>query len=174
MREADRVTTGPLQLLVYRFGPDAKFEGRLVGILERVESGGALRVLEAFFLGSGPESGELVAMDLRGGRAGGIVAPLLDFRLDPAKRQRATERALDDTSGLPADTIRELGAALEPGAALVALIVEHAWARSLDDAVSRTGGARLDSQYVKATSLADLVPELLAAVARGEPSHGDP
>src|SRR4051812_30216328 len=33
------------QLLVYRFGPDAEFEGRLVGALERIESGGAMRVL---------------------------------------------------------------------------------------------------------------------------------
>jgi hypothetical protein len=30
------------QLLLYRFGPDAEFEGRLVGALERIESGGAL------------------------------------------------------------------------------------------------------------------------------------
>jgi len=35
------------QLLVYGFGPGAVFEGRLVGALERIESGAALRVRDA-------------------------------------------------------------------------------------------------------------------------------
>ena len=156
------------QLLVYGFGSDASFEGRLVGILERVESGGALRILEALFVGREAGTGELVAVDLRGSRAGGIVAPLLDFRLDPAKRRRSTEKALSDTGGLSADKLRELGAVLDPGEALVAVLVEHAWARSLEDAVSRTGGTPLASEFVDAGSLAKLGPNLLAAVARGD------
>ena len=41
--------SAPKQLLLYRFDADAKFEGRLVGALERMESGGALRILEALF-----------------------------------------------------------------------------------------------------------------------------
>lgn len=41
----DRLST-PTQLLVYGFEPGAKFEGRLVGAIERVESGGTLRVLD--------------------------------------------------------------------------------------------------------------------------------
>jgi hypothetical protein len=117
-------------------------------------------------VGSEPESGELVAVDLKGGRAGGMVAPLLDFRLDPAKRRGATDRALNDASGLPAEQIRALGEALEPGAAVVALLVEHAWAQSLEDAVSRTGGVSIDNQFVDATSLSELAPALLEAVAR--------
>ena len=38
------------QLLVYTFGPGAGFEGQLVGALERIESGGAIRVLDALFV----------------------------------------------------------------------------------------------------------------------------
>jgi hypothetical protein len=63
-------------LLLYAFGPDARFEGRLVGTLERIESGGALRVLDALFVTRDPETGELAAIDLRGG-AGGVIAELL-------------------------------------------------------------------------------------------------
>jgi hypothetical protein len=33
--------TPPAQLLVCAFGPEARFEGQLVGALERLESGGA-------------------------------------------------------------------------------------------------------------------------------------
>jgi hypothetical protein len=35
------------------------------------------------------------------------------------------------------------GEALEPGAAVAAVLVEHLWARTLDEAVSRTGGKPL-------------------------------
>jgi hypothetical protein len=38
------------QPLVYRFGPGAAFGGQLVGALERMESGGTLRILDALFV----------------------------------------------------------------------------------------------------------------------------
>lgn len=154
------------QLLVYGFGPDADFEGRLVGALERIESGGALRILEALFLTSDTETGELVAVDLRGDR-GGIVAPLLSFRLEPGERRRATERALSsDRAGVSAESLRELGKALEPGTAMVAVLVEHKWAGALEEAVSRTGGTPLANAFVETTELGELTPDLLAAAAR--------
>jgi hypothetical protein len=164
----DRVTQPPAQLLLYAFGPDANFEGHLVGALERIESGGALRILDALFVMSDRATGELVAIDLRGSAGGIVVAPLLDFRLDPASRRRATQRALSPhASGLPAEALRELGEALEPGAALVALLLEHAWANTLEDAVSRTGGIPLASEFVQAMTLAELAPAVVAAAARG-------
>ena len=83
--------------VVYGFGPDADFEGQLVGALERIESGGALRILDVLFVQSDTETGELDAVGLRGGRAGGIVAQLLGFRMDPAERRRATERVRSAT-----------------------------------------------------------------------------
>ena len=151
------------QLLLYAFRPDARFEGHLVGAFERIESGGALRVLDALFVTSDPETGELVAVALRGG-AGGIVADLLDFRLNPASRRRSTERALSPhASGLPAEALRKLGEALDPGAAMLALLVQHAWAETLEDAVSRTGGTPLASEFVDATTLAELAPAVVAA-----------
>jgi hypothetical protein len=162
-----------VQLLVYGFGPGADFEGRLVGALERIEAGGAVRILDALFVATDPETGELVAVDLTGDGASGIVAPLLRFRLEPAERRRATERALSPgRSGVSAETLRELGKALEPGGAMVALLLEHEWARALEDAVSRTGGTALANEFVDDTALAELAPELLAAAARrGEPTE---
>ena len=154
------------QLLVYGFGPVADFEGRLVGALERIESGGALRILEALFVASDPETGELVAADLRGD-SGGIVGPLIGFRFEPAARRRATERALDpDRSGVPAEALRELAKTLKPGAAMVAVLVEHKWAGALEDAVARTGGTPLTNAFVDTTALAELTPDLLAAAER--------
>ena len=99
------------QLLVYRFGADAGFEGHLVGALERIEAGGALKVLDVLFVGR-EASGDVVAIDLHGSRAGGMVAPLLSFRLDVEERRRSTQRASD---GPHAALIDSLGAGLEPG-----------------------------------------------------------
>ena len=161
----ERAPLPSTQLLVYGFGPGADFEGRLVGALERIESGGALRILEALFVASDPETGELVAVDLQGD-SGGIVSPLLGFRLEPAKRRRATERALSSDRGVPGETLRELEEALEPGTAMVAVLVEHKWARALEEAVSRTGGTPLTNAFVETTELAELTPDLLAAAAR--------
>ena len=158
------MTDLPVQLLLYSFGADARFEGRLVGALERMESGGALRILEALFVRNNQETGALEAVDLRGRGAGSMVMPLIDFRLDPGKRGRSTERALD-AEGL-GETLRQLGAELAPGAAIAALLVEHTWARALEEAVSQSSGTPLAGEFVDATSLGELAPQLLAAHPR--------
>jgi hypothetical protein len=156
----DQATLPPTQLVIHGFGPGASFEGQLVGALERIESGGALRILDALFVGRDGETGELVAVDLTGGAAGGMVSSLLGFRLDPAQRRRATERALAGGLG---KTLGELAGALEPGAALAAVLVEHVWARALEDAVSRAGGTPVMGAFVEATTLSELAPDLLDA-----------
>jgi hypothetical protein len=151
------------QLLVFGFEPGANFEGQLVGALERVEAGGSLRILDALFVGREAETGELVAVDLHSHGAGGMVASLVGFRLDPAERRRTTERTLSET-------LRNLAEPLEPGAAVAAVLVEHTWARALQDAVSRSGGRPLASEFVDATGLGQLTAHLRAAMSAGRPS----
>ena len=82
------MTGPPAHLLVYAFPPGATFDGGLVGALERLESGGALRILGALFVQRDADSEEVAAIDLRGRGAGSAVAPLLGFRLDPADAAR--------------------------------------------------------------------------------------
>jgi len=146
------VTMPSRQLLVFGFDANAAFEGQLVGALERMESGGALRILDVLFVAADEATGELIAIDLQGG-TGGLTAKLLDFRLDPAGRRRK------GTSELA----RDLGAALQPGTALAAVLVEHIWSRALDDAVSRVGGRSLASDFVDASRLSELGADLLRA-----------
>jgi len=151
------------QLLAFGFDADAAFEGQLVGALERLESGGVLRILDVLFVAADAATGELLAIDLQGG-SGGLTAKLLDFRLDPAARRRAAERALgDDASDGLAMVLRDLGAGLQPGAAMAAVLVEHVWSRALEDAVSRVGGRALASEFVDATKLSELAEALLRA-----------
>jgi hypothetical protein len=157
---ADPPPTHTVQLLVYRFDADARFEGRLLGALERMESGGVLRIIEALFIAHDAETGELAALDLRGRGQGSVVSPVIGFRLDPRERQRATERALEASGG---DTLRALGAELAPGAAIAAVLVEHTWARALEDAVAQSGGTPASSGFVDAAALSELMPQLVAA-----------
>ena len=148
------------QLLVFGFDANASFQGQLVGALERLESGGALRILEVLFVAVDEATGDAVAINLQGGT--GLTGKLLDFRLDPAARRKAAEQALggDADDGM-AEVLRDLGTALEPGAALAAVLVEHLWARVLEDAVSRVSGRRLASEFVEAATFSDIPPELL-------------
>ena len=156
-----------LQLLALRFDPGAEFEGQLVGALERLESGGTLRIRDVLFVGRDGETGELLAVAAHGRGQGSLVRTLLGFRLDPSERSRTTERALGayDREG-ELHPLRQLAETLEPGGAFAAVLVEHVWARALDDAVARTGGTPLLNAWVADVELAALSPELVAAAAR--------
>ena len=154
------MTTPRRQLLLYRFDSNAHFEGQFLGALERLEAGGALRVVDTLFVGRDPTSGELAAIELRRVGAGGIVAPLVSFRLDATARRRATERALE---GDARDLIRALADALAPGEGVAAVLVAHAWAATLDDAVARMGGSPHANDFVDAATLAELAPQLVAS-----------
>jgi hypothetical protein len=148
------------QLLVYGFGPGASYEGRLVGALERIESGAALRVRDALFVGADPATGELVAVH-RHGDAG--VIGLLGFRLDERERRRATERALNSPV---APLVQRIGATLPPGCSIAAILVEHAWVAALEDAVTRSGGAGLHDASVGAGPLGEHADTLVASAER--------
>ena len=151
------------QLLAYSFPPGSSFEGELVGALERIESGGALRILDALFVSREGDSGELVAVALGADGAAGAIGRLLSFRLDgQSSRAQATERVLRGPRGPLA---RSLAGRLEPGAALAAVLVEHTWARQLDDAAGRIGGRPLASAFVEAQDIGSVWAELPADVA---------
>jgi hypothetical protein len=152
------------QLLLYGFGPTASFEGQLVGALERIESGGTVRILDGIFIRRDADTDELSAIGLGSGGAG--MTELLGFRLDAAERRRATERALSGRDAIPAETVQALGKALQPGAALAAVLIQHAWADVLEDAVTRADGTQLASTFVDATALAEVSAHLLDAAGR--------
>ena len=63
-----------------------------------------------------------------------------------------------------APLLRDLGKSLEPGSALAVLLVEHVWARRMEDAVARVGGKALASEFVDAAKLSELAPDLLRMV----------
>jgi hypothetical protein len=117
-----------------------------------MESGDAVRIVEAWFVARDADGGELSAVALRSRGAGSLVAPMLDFRLDPASRRKATARV--------DPALLELGETLAPGEALAAVLVEHRWAGALEAAVADSGGRPVTSALVEGEALADLGPRL--------------
>jgi hypothetical protein len=158
------MTTGPTQFLAFRFGSDSRFEGQLVGALERIESGGTVRVLDGLFVAREPESGELSAIALSDSPPSRRTSRLLGFRLDPKDRRVATQKALDGEAG---DAVRSLAAMLSPGSAIAAVLLEHPWADALADAVTRVGGTEVASEFVNASRMSELTPRLLGAAEHG-------
>jgi hypothetical protein len=154
------------ELLVFGFDPPAgEFEGRLIGALERAESGGALKVLEALFVRRDPDTLELSAMLVEGG-TGGLVSELTRFRLDRGHRRDATAATLAGSHPDDAGGLRLLGDLLEPGAAVVAVRVEHAWASTLGEAVARSGGRALADDVDEDEHPPSLVRRALAVARR--------
>jgi hypothetical protein len=133
------------QLLVFRFPADSEYEGRLVGAVERIENGGAMRILSAMFVGRQADSGELVAVSLTTEGSAGLIGKLLAFRLEDRARTRATERVLASPAG---DGVRSLADTLQPGEAVAGVLVEHTWAQMLGEAIDRVGGTQVVSEFV--------------------------
>jgi hypothetical protein len=161
MDEQRDTTTATRQLLVFSFPPGSRFEGQLVGALERIESGGAMRIMDALFVAR-EQSGELVAVSTRADGSAGMIGRLLSFRLDDATRERSTKRALDSPAG---EIVRSLAGRLEPGEARAAVLIEHAWASTLAEAIGRMGGTQTVSEFVAQPEIVAAGVHLLAAPA---------
>lgn len=151
------------RLRIYRFPRGSSFEGELVGALERMEGPARPSLVDALFVAHA-EEGATEALDLRTGREGGTAAGLLDFRLNPVRRQALTDRMLSrDAATVPAAEVSRIAAALGPGCALLAVLVDGDGAPDLDSAATRCGGALVADEPVVAGSLGDVVEHLLAA-----------
>ena len=150
---------GNRQVLAYRFPSGSEFQGGLVGALERIESGGAMRIVAGMFVGRQPD-GELMAVAMRTESSAGLTGRLLAFRLDDHARRKATEQVLSSELGEAVQTLADM---LGAGEAVTAVVVEHAWAQTLADTIDRMGGTELISEHVGKDhgELSDL---LLAAV----------
>lgn len=151
-------------LHAYRFGPDAVFEGGLVGAIERLGLDKDFKLLDGLFVRRDADGAGLEAIDL--GVAGSTFASLLDFRLDPARRRSLTEQTLTEhRRGVPRDLIDDLAATLTPGAAILALLHLGSTAAILDDEVARCGGQTMIAAQVDAGELADLGAQLREAAS---------
>ena len=67
---------------------------------------------------------------------------------------------------MPGEILKELGDVLDPGEAIVAVLIEHVWASVVADAVARSGGRALADEVVPTGDIADLGRQVLAISSR--------
>jgi hypothetical protein len=152
-------------LCIYRFDARTTFAGEIVSAIDRMQGRAGPHVLDALFVMHDAEARELRAVDLGTGLADGTLAGLLDFRLDPGRRRAITERTLAGRAGgLSPLVVETIGAALEPGCAMLAVLVDGNGSNELHEAVSRAGGHLAADERVDASALADVAPQLRDAL----------
>ena len=159
-------TPSPYRLRAYRFPPEADFAGHLAGALERMLLVGGGDLCDALFVMRDAGAGEPFAVDLRIASAAGTLASLLDFRLDERRRRALTDATLGPGGGrVDRAVVEEVASALQPGGALLAVVVADRPARALEDAAARTGGRLVADEATDADRVAYLEPGALARIA---------
>lgn len=162
-----RTTIGPVQLVAVAFGPDAKFEGRVLQELERLEGVGTIRLLDLLFVAREQDDEALVALDYQGESLGGIVGALLGFDFDAGGVELAdgADTAETEAAGLGQEEVLALAAALAPGQAAAFMLFEHVWARELKAAIRDAGGVPIGEGFLTPELIATVAPELAAMAA---------
>ncbi|MEV5598766.1 DUF1269 domain-containing protein [Streptomyces sp. NPDC052496] len=159
--------TGPVQLLTIAFGPDAKFEGRIIEELDGLTAAGQILVLDLLVVQKQP-GGDLVSVGYQAEGMGDTVSALLG--LGPGGL-RGAEAAFPSLApgrafGLGADDVRQLADSLDPGTTAAFLLLEHRWARKLRHLVREQGGVPVAEGFLTEEAVAPIAAELLAAATR--------
>ena len=153
---------GPVQLLAVGFGPDAKFEGRIMDELSRLERQETIRLLDLLFVQKDAETGDLLALDYQGQELGAIVGALLGFDFEGDLPPDSQEEVESHAFGLSHTEIEEIAASLAPGSSAGFLLIEHVWARDLKRALRDAGGFPLGEGFLTPEAIAAVAAELVA------------
>ena len=153
---------GPVQLLAVGFGPDAKFEGRIMDELSRLERQETIRLLDLLFVQKDAETGDLLALDYQGQELGAIVGALLGFEFEGDLPPDSQEEVESHAFGLSHTEIEEIAASLAPGSSAGFLLIEHVWARDLKRALRDAGGFPLGEGFLTREAIAAVATELVA------------
>jgi uncharacterized membrane protein len=152
---------GPVQMLAVGFGPEAKFEGRIMDELSRLERQETIRILDLLFVQKDAETGDLLALDYQGQELGAIVGALLGFEFegDPSPDSQEVQ---SHAFGLSQGEIQEIAASLAPGSSAGFLLIEHVWARDLKRVIRDAGGFPLGEGFLTPEAIAAVAAELVA------------
>ncbi len=135
---------GPLQVLAVGFGLGADFEGRVLAEVDRLQGRGVLRLIDMLFVAK-DEDGTIRRLVIGDDEDFGLLLASI-IPLDGAG---LVETAVGDgSSGFDSADAWALAESLSPGTALAFLLIEHAWAQPLFDAIAETGGELLGEGFL--------------------------
>ena len=128
---------GPVQLMVFGYGPGEDVEAAILAELDALEGKGLLRLLDFLFVHK-TRDGELEMLDVGDDDDyGTILQGFFDWE--------GTDSAGDADAE---DELAELAASLDRGTSMVVVLVEHLWAGGLFDAVGESGGELLSEGFI--------------------------
>jgi hypothetical protein len=133
-------SVGPVQFIAVGFPEDATYEGRILAQIEKIEVSGSLRVLDVLFVRKDPDTGELQTIDVQS--------------------EELQALAGTGTLGVSRRELEGVGDELAPGQAAGMILVEHAWARELVEAIESTGGGVLAQGLLGPDAIEEIVAEL--------------
>ena len=135
---------GPVDVIVLAFG-EPKFDGSILGELERLAGEGTIRVLDVMAVAK-DEDGSVITLDIED---------------QPAEVKEALGFIETGTRGMfdseDADLLKE---GIVPGSAVVALAIEHTWAIGLRKALEGVGGEVAMTVRIPGPIIDDALAEL--------------
>lgn len=153
---------GPIQIFTFGFADTSGFEGRIAEELIKLSDAGTIRIIDALaVIADGDEVDILRVSDLdeeqreelgmEMGALIGLGMDGLEGMLSGAEigAEIAEEGGLGVVEAIGEEFIEEL----PDGAAALLLIIEHAWAVPLREAVVDAGGLMLGNQWIGAQDL---------------------
>ena len=156
---------GPLQIFTFGFADTSGFEGRIAEELIKLSDAGTIRIVDALaVVAEGDEVEILRVSDLDDaqrtelgmemGALMGLGMAGLEGMIEGAAAgaEIAEEGGLGVVEAIGEDFIENL----PDGAAALLLIIEHAWAVPLREAVADAGGMLLGNQWIGAQDLVEL------------------
>ena len=155
---------GPVQLIAFGFPPNAKYEGKILKELERLDSIKTIRLLDLLFIKKDEETDDLLVVSIEEEEMGAIVGAIMGFKFDGEQiKQRKSEIDSDNRAfGLTQESIEKIGQSLEPGMAAGVILIEHVWAKELKQAIRDTGGVPIVEGFLTQEVIATVANELEA------------
>jgi len=156
---------GPLQIFTFGFDDTSRFEGRIAEELIKLSDAGTIRIIDALaVVAEGDEVEILRVSDLDEaqrtelGMEMGALMGLGMAGLEGMIEGAAAGAEIVEEGGL--GVVEAIGEEfienLPDGAAALLLIIEHAWAVPLREAVVDAGGMLLGNQWIGAQDLVEL------------------
>jgi uncharacterized membrane protein len=156
---------GPIQIFAFGFPDTAGFEGRIAEELLKLSDAGVIRIVDALAVVADGDEVEILRVsdldDAQREELGMEMGALIGLGMAGLEGMLAGAEAgaeIADEGGL--GVVEAIGEEfideLPDGAAALLLIIEHAWAVPLREAVADAGGMLLGRQWIGAQDLVQL------------------
>lgn len=160
---------GPVQLVVISFDNIDRFKGQIMAELDAVRSRGVIRLIDALAVAR-TANGDVVAIEdsdfsaAEVAEIGSAIRMLTGMDSAESVTESSSDLAIDKGIGLTPADIRNVAESIEPGSAMLYLLIEHTWAIGLKEAVRGVGGVPVVQGFLTPEAMLMVGAELRAVL----------